>query len=57
MNEKRKFTITYGKTVNTGNYSSKKLTLTEEFYVDEHNRDYEVDKIRAWVNGVLKENL
>ena len=55
MSEKLKFTITYGETLNLGNYESKKLTLSQEFYLDESNKNFEVDKIRAWVKAVIRE--
>ncbi len=33
--EKLKFTVTYSKTVNLGNYNSHKLSLSQEYYVGE----------------------
>jgi len=55
MTEKLKFTITYRKTVSDGNYGSEQVGIMEEFYVNDHNRDYEVDRMRDWVNKTLKE--
>jgi len=35
MSERLKFTVTYGKTVNIGNYESEKYGLSQEFYEGE----------------------
>ena len=32
MREKLKFTVSYGRTINTGNYESEKYGITQEFY-------------------------
>ena len=32
MTDKLKFTISYGRTINTGNYESERYGITQEFY-------------------------
>ena len=55
MTERLKFTVTYGKTVNTGNYESEKYVLSQEFYKDECDIGWAFHESREMVEVQIKE--
>ena len=55
MSEKLKFTVTYGRTVNTGNYESEKYVLSQEFYKDECAIDWAFHESQELVEAQIKE--
>ena len=53
MTEKLKFTITYSKTMNIGNYESEKYTLSQEFYVGDISQQGAMELVRQLVEGMI----
>lgn len=55
MTEKLKFTITYSETINTGNYSSKKYGLAQEFYEGTITVEHAFNLVRRDVKAMIEE--
>ena len=53
MSEKLKGSVTYGRTVNTGNYSSKHITMSREYYLDEEPIEYVLGELKAEVDKAI----
>ena len=53
MSEKLKFSVTYSKTLNLGNYESEKFTLSQEF----HLGDVPIQKAMKLVKAAVEEMI
>ena len=53
MTERLKFTVTYLKTVNMGNYNSEKFGVSKEYYMGETDVDDAFDEVRYLVNSTV----
>ena len=53
--DRLKFTVSYGKTINLGNYESEKLVLSKEYYQDDTPIDFAFRECRHLVTEYLRE--
>ena len=53
MSEKLKFTVSYSKTVNIGNYESEKYTLSEEYYTGTISVEEAFAKVKEAVEQMI----
>lgn len=57
MSEKKKFVVSYGRTVQTAPYETMKVNLLVEFYEDEVSFDDAFKEVRNNVEGWIAEIL
>ena len=55
MSDRLKGTVSYGKTANTGNYSSKRVEFSQEFYLDEQDFDTAFKELKFLVDKAIIE--
>jgi hypothetical protein len=55
MTDRLKGTVSYGRTANTGNYSSKRVEMSQEFWLDEQDFDSAMKEVKFLVDKAISE--
>ena len=54
MTNKLKFTVSFGRTINLGNYSTARLGISKEFFYGLHSVEEAYEEVKGIVDGLVR---